>query len=340
MVRTQELGPTCWTRPTLSALLIAATLAACEKTTAPPPAATFDAATEMSPAPADSSDSLPPPGEVRGTPSGAGTPYADSFAQIDSKIAEKKKSTVRYKNGVLVSDDSAPVIKIGSEFDNTRNGKVSVPAYPGDVLYLSATIETEAGTPLKQKTVQIASSKNTSIVPMSDRANDEGYLEFHMVAGAAGQDLVTVSAAGVKTDFYIDVSDPPRGEWMGELDLTGVTSWDLLMSARVQVGVQNVSAQFPPPLQQLQRRRLRLAGFMLPLGVEEKQKHFLLSANPPSCFFHPPGGPSSVVEVFADKGIAMSFDPLVVEGEFELVPSSDSGMLYKLKASKLIAIGG
>ncbi|MDB5971790.1 MAG: hypothetical protein JWQ90_4240 [Hydrocarboniphaga sp.] len=273
-------------------------------------------------------------------PSPAGRPFADSLSQSSPALAAKKKPSVRYKNGKLVSDDSAPIIEVVSEFDNHRDGRIAVPAYPGDILYLGVNVQTEAGTPLKRKPVEISSARKTRIVQMSDQTDDEGYLEFHMVAGIAGSDMVTVNAAAVSTIFYIDVTEPPRGEWLAGIDLKGVTPWDVLMSAQLDIGMQAVSATFPKPLQDLQKHRLKLVGFMLPLGVEEKQKHFLLSSNPPSCFFHPPGGPSSVVEVFSDKGVAMSYDPMVIEGEFELVPKSDTGILYKLKSTKLIAGGG
>jgi hypothetical protein len=283
------------------------------------------------------SRSEPPPVDAPVAPT---TPYVDSSQQASPALAAKKKATVQYKNGKFVSDNSAPIIEVVSEFDNHRDGRVAVPAYPGDILYLSVNVQTEAGTPLKRKSVEINSARKTRVVQMSDQTNDEGALEFHMVAGAIGSDTVTVNAAGISTTFYIDVAEPPRGEWLGGLDLKGVTPWDVLMSAQLDIGMQTVSASFPQPLLDLQKHELKLVGFMLPLGVEEKQKHFLLSSNPPSCFFHPPGGPSSVVEVFSDKGVVMSYDPMIVEGEFELVSKSDSGMLYKLQSAKLIAGGG
>jgi len=93
-------------------------------------------------------------------------------------------------------------------------------------------------------------------------------------------------------------------------------------------------------VQALKDKTIRLAGFMMPLGINEKQTHFLFSSVPPSCFFHPPGGPSSAVEVFADKGIEMGYDPMVLEGQFELVERSEGGILYKLRSARLIQKGG
>jgi hypothetical protein len=286
----------------------------------------------------------PPPTalDADGLPTFDGTPYEQRFRDIkaakEQKAAKAERPTVRYENGKLVGDSSPPVIEIMSEFDNYRHGKLAVPAFPGDVVYLFATIKTEAGTPLKNVPLKVESKLGNSQVLMADHTDDNGDLEFHLVADRLGEDLITVTAAGVKRDFYLDVSAPRRGEWLGGLDLKGTTSWDLLMSVKLDVQRQQVSARFSPPLQALDGKTVRIAGFMLPLGLDEKQGHFLLSANPPSCFFHPPGGPATAMEVFADKGVPMSYDPMVLEGRLELSGQSADGILYRLRNARLISM--
>ncbi len=249
------------------------------------------------------------------------------------------QGTVRYHNGKLVEDSTPPVIAISSEFDNYKHGKLAVPAYPGDMVYMGATVQTEGGSPLKNVEVHIESKKGNPSVLITDRTDKSGYLEFRMLANRLGEDTVTVSAAGIKSDFLMEVTEPPRDEWLGKFNLKSVTSWDLLMSADVSIGRNDVSAKFPFALQALANQKIRLVGFMLPLGINEKQTHFLLSANPPSCFFHPPGGPSSAVEVFAGKAVEMSDDPMIVEGTFELIERNEGGILYKLHDARLVAKG-
>ena len=151
---------------------------------------------------------------------------------------------------------------------------------------------------------------------------------------------MTVTAAGIERKFLLDVKVPKSSDWLGELDTKGTTSWELLLSTNVVMQRDLVMAQFTPELSALRDHTIKLAGFMLPLEATDKQKHFLLSANPPACYFHPPGGPSSVVEVFADRGVATSLDPMVVEGKLELVERSAAGVLYKLRASRLVSGGG
>ncbi|HVT34221.1 MAG TPA: DUF3299 domain-containing protein, partial [Nevskiaceae bacterium] len=215
--------------------------------------------------------------------------------------------------------------------------KLDVPAYPGDLLYMGVTVQTQAGNGLKDLPVQISSRKGNPYVLMAERTDQDGFLEFHLVANQVGEDVVTVTAAGVQRDFLVSVTPPPRSQWLGGLDLKGVTSWDLLMSANVTVTRDRVSAIYPPLLQALKGKTVRLVGFMLPLAVNEKQDHFLLSANPPACFFHPPGGPSSAIEVFADRPVEMDDEAMVVEGRFELIKNSADGVLYRLRDAHRIS---
>ncbi|MDR3414926.1 MAG: DUF3299 domain-containing protein [Nevskia sp.] len=247
---------------------------------------------------------------------------------------------MHYRNGKLVEDNSAPAIEVISEFQEPGKDILMVPAYPGDMVYMSLQVQTEGQTPIKNVPVTIRSQKGNRYLLMADRTDRDGYLEFHMLASQLGKDRVTVSADGVQRDFILDVTPPQTNEWLGGLNLTGVTSWDLLMTADVKMERDQVEAHFPNMVQALKEKTIRLAGFMMPLGVKEKQTHFLLSAVPPSCYFHPPGGPSSAVEVYADKGVEMGYDPMVLEGRFELVERSDGGILYRLRDARLISKGG
>lgn len=256
------------------------------------------------------------------------------------KQQQRQQPAVHYHNGKLVEDDSPPVIEIVSEFQEPGKGdELVVPAYPGDLVYMSLQVQTEGQTPLKDVAVQVRSQLGNRYLLMADRTDQDGFLEFHMLAGPVGRDQVTVTAAGVQRSFVLHVTPPATNDWLGGLDLKGVTPWDLLMSAEVKLEREQVEARFPFPVQALKDKTIRLAGFMMPLGINEKQKHFLLSAVPPSCFFHPPGGPSSAVEVFSDRGIEMANDPIVLEGRFDLVERNAGGILYRLHDARLVSKG-
>ena len=82
-------------------------------------------------------------------------------------------------------------------------------------------------------------------------------------------------------------------------------------------------------------RTVKLAGFMMPLETGVKQRWFLLTSHPPSCYFHVPGGPAGAIEVFAEEGIEVSWDPIVLEGRFEALEKSDSAV-YRLSDARIV----
>ena len=75
---------------------------------------------------------------------------------------------------------------------------------------------------------------------------------------------------------------------------------------------------------------------MLPLDTDTKQRNFLLVSSPPSCFYHFPGGPARVVEVFSQDGVEASWSPITLSGELILVEKSETGIIYQLKDAKMI----
>lgn len=79
-----------------------------------------------------------------------------------------------------------------------------------------------------------------------------------------------------------------------------------------------------------------LTGFMMPLDPNMQQKHFLLTSNPPSCFFHVPGGPTGAVETLAPDGVEVSWNPIVLEGRFEPQETSEIGVVYRLVDARLV----
>ena len=80
--------------------------------------------------------------------------------------------------------------------------------------------------------------------------------------------------------------------------------------------------------------KVTLMGYMFPLEQSEKHKNFLIGPYPLSCPFHYHASPTQMVEVFADKGIALSYDPIKLEGVLELRYNEETGVFYYLNNAK------
>jgi hypothetical protein len=116
----------------------------------------------------------------------------------------------------------------------------------------------------------------------------------------------------------------------------GVVSWRTL--AQVQPVKQNgkMVAEFSKEILSLDRKDVRVQGFIIPLDVGDKQKRFLLSAVPPHCAFCLPAGPDAVVEVIAKTPVKYGFEPIVVTGRFAVIKDDPAGVLYRLTDAESI----
>lgn len=121
-------------------------------------------------------------------------------------------------------------------------------------------------------------------------------------------------------------------------DLKGVVSWKTL--AEVQsVKVKNrVVPQFSGNVEALDRKEVRLQGFMMPLEVGERQKHFVLSSMPQTCSFCLPGGPEALVEVRSKTPVKVSFEPLVISGRLSVLKDNPNGLYYRLTDATVVPV--
>ena len=116
-------------------------------------------------------------------------------------------------------------------------------------------------------------------------------------------------------------------------------SWETLMQASFEEtstpeGLEWTSV-FPSEIEQLDGRSVQVVGYMIPLSFEKEQTHFLISAYPgDGCFFHLPGGPNSVVEVKADRGMDFTYDTIAITGQLELLHDDPWGLMYRLSDAK------
>jgi hypothetical protein len=108
-------------------------------------------------------------------------------------------------------------------------------------------------------------------------------------------------------------------------------AWETLAQVQLVPEKNIYLPRFADAVLKLDAKEVRLQGFMLPLGVGERQTHFLLAANPSECSFCMTGGPESFVEVKAKAGLKYSLDPVAVKGRLELVKNDPAaGVFYRL----------
>lgn len=162
-------------------------------------------------------------------------------------------------------------------------------------------------------------------------------IRFASVIGAA----ILAAALPVRA---LDTGIPPTGlpsaaDYSSQLlpEIKGVVSWKTLSQVEpVKQGTKMVP-QFSRDIMGLDKRDVRIQGFIIPLDMGDKQKHFLLSAVPPHCPFCMPAGPDTIVEVLAKKPLAYGFEPIVVAGRFAVLKDDPAGVLYRMTDAELVA---
>jgi hypothetical protein len=154
-------------------------------------------------------------------------------------------------------------------------------------------------------------------------------LAGHTVAwaqkGVPGKDLYAKDPAGM------DASIPVPPDYLKPLpELKGVVSWKTLGQVIAVRQQDRFIPQFSKDVSVLDKKEIRLQGFMMPLDMGEKQKRFLLVAMPPTCAFCLPGGPDQLVEVLAKTPVKYGFEPIVVTGKFVVLKDDPMGLYYRL----------
>ena len=110
----------------------------------------------------------------------------------------------------------------------------------------------------------------------------------------------------------------------------GVVSWKTLAQVQPVKQGGKMTAEFSKDILALDRKDVKVQGFMIPLDMGDKQTRFLLSAVPPHCSFCMPAGPDAVVEIIARTPVKFGFEPIVVSGRFAVLKDDANGVLYRL----------
>jgi len=109
-----------------------------------------------------------------------------------------------------------------------------------------------------------------------------------------------------------------------------VVSWKLLAQVELVKMKDRYVAQFSTSVSSLDKKNVKVQGFMVPLEMGDKQTHFILAAMPQSCAFCMPGGPEQLVEVRTSKPVKYTFDPVVLSGKLAVLTDDPTGVFYRL----------
>jgi hypothetical protein len=209
-------------------------------------------------------------------------------------------------------------------------GKVSdVKMTAGDTVELVATLEDNDGNSLPNERLFISSENGNFFTEIDLLTDNYGQVTTLLVAAALGKDRITITnRAGLSATLPIIVNAPDNGGVNIPTleEIPGVVSWKTL----AKVTLKNDQPDFHQDVKALNGKKVKVQGFMMPLENTEKQQHFLLSVNPPSCFFCLPADSDGLIEIYTSPGIEMSFEPIVVQGTFSVLTNDEMGMYYRM----------
>ena len=120
-------------------------------------------------------------------------------------------------------------------------------------------------------------------------------------------------------------------------ELKGVVSWKTLAEVQTVKQKDRFVPRFSNAISALDKKEVRLQGFMMPLEMGDRQKRFILTSMPPSCAFCRPGGPDQLVEIQAKTPVRYGFEPIVVSGRLAVLRDDPMGLYYRLTDAILIA---
>jgi uncharacterized protein len=122
----------------------------------------------------------------------------------------------------------------------------------------------------------------------------------------------------------------PRSAFKPLQEREGVVSWALLSSVTAKTEKNKIVPVFPPAVQALNNKPVKVQGFMLPLEPGERQFHFLLSAVPTTCSFCVPAGPEGLIEVRTSTPVKYTVDAITVQGRMAVLRDDKYGLFYRV----------
>ena len=122
----------------------------------------------------------------------------------------------------------------------------------------------------------------------------------------------------------------PNGN--GRLDHADDLRWVMFHDATIKADEAKgiYQATFSRDLAGMDKHRLAISGYMLPVEPTTHSAHFVLTRRSTGCPFCPPNEPTEAIEIFADKAVDYRQSPVDVSGELHLVSRSETGLFYRL----------
>ncbi len=120
-------------------------------------------------------------------------------------------------------------------------------------------------------------------------------------------------------------------------ELKGVVSWKTLGEVQTVKQKDKFVPQFSSTITSLDKKEVKLQGFMMPLEMGDRQKRFILTSMPPSCAFCMPGGPDQLVEIQAKSPVKYGFEPIVLTGRLTVLRDDPMGLYYRLTDAVVVS---
>jgi hypothetical protein len=88
---------------------------------------------------------------------------------------------------------------------------------------------------------------------------------------------------------------------------------------------------FPASVKALNGKRIKVAGWMMPLDNSKSQKRWVMLGYPPGCPFHFHALPNELIEVISPAGVPVNETRVhVTTGTLQLTGHDESGIFYRL----------
>ena len=161
-------------------------------------------------------------------------------------------------------------------------------------------------------------------------------LSAALAVAMAGLLPTTTSAQMIDTQ----IEPPVEDIWKPAATPQGGVSWKVLeatgeITRKDSQGYIVSKPQFTSQVRNLDGKRIKVAGWMMPLEGGTEQNHFVLLAYPPGCPFHFHAAPNQFIEVYADTPFPTNETKVhIVSGVLELTGQDESGIFYRLRQSR------
>ncbi|MBO6555326.1 MAG: DUF3299 domain-containing protein [Pseudomonadales bacterium] len=247
---------------------------------------------------------------------------------LDIPVSANNQDTYRFE---ILSD---------SGYTDER-GRSIIDVIEGYQVNLALSVDNEEGRPVIGLQPDFNLEGTSAVIPPGQSTalsstDESGIVEFSVTAGLQGMDKLTVSFGENEATVYFNVISLAINDFPTAQTLESGLNWSELMQTKLDFVDGNVEITFPEIVKQQNGEVVRVSGFMMPLDPDSIQRHFLLTSSPPHCFFHIPGGPAGVIEVFSEEGVEASWAPVILEGEFELIDAATTGVIYQMKQARVV----